>query len=77
MMGEILDSSGKYTNLGVADQNAADGEPLYDGFQTTWVKEEIDLSDYLGSTIIVSLKSFLINMLTRKDTFLMILRSML
>ena len=47
---------GKYTNLGVADQNAADGEPLYDGFQTTWVKEEIDLSDYLGSTIIVRFK---------------------
>ena len=44
---------GKYTNLGVANQNAADGEPLYDGFQTTWVKEEIDLSDYLGNSILV------------------------
>jgi hypothetical protein len=44
---------GKYTNLGVPDQNAANGEPLYDGFQTTWVKEEIDLSDYLGSSILV------------------------
>lgn len=42
---------GNYTNLGVSDQGAADGEPLYDGFQTTWIKEEIDLTDYLGQTI--------------------------
>ena len=47
---------GKYTNTGVADQNAADGEPLYDGFQTSWVKEEINLSDYLGSSILVRFK---------------------
>ncbi len=47
---------GKFTNLGVPDQNAADGEPLYDGFQTTWVKEEIDLSDYLGASILVRFK---------------------
>ena len=44
---------GKYTNEGVPDQNAANGEPLYDGFQTSWVKEEINLSDYLGMSILV------------------------
>lgn len=47
---------GKYTNDGVPDQNAANGEPLYDGFQTSWVKEEIDLSDYLGSSVLVRFK---------------------
>ena len=47
---------GKYTNEGVPDQNAADGEPLYDGFQTSWVKEEINLSDYLGAAILVRFK---------------------
>jgi hypothetical protein len=41
---------GNYTNAGSANQ--ATGEPLYDGFQSTWVKEEISLSDYLGQTII-------------------------
>ena len=40
---------GNYTNAGVSDQEL--GEPLYDGFQNTWVKEEIDLSDYLGQNI--------------------------
>jgi len=40
---------GKYTNTGNAnqDQNA----PLYDGLQNSWVYEEIDLSQYLGSNI--------------------------
>lgn len=28
------------------------GEPLYDGVQTAWVLEEIDLSDYLGELIL-------------------------
>ena len=40
---------GNYTNAGSSNQ--ATGEPLYDGFQTSWVKEEISLSDYLGQTI--------------------------
>ncbi len=40
---------GKYTNKGSSDQ--ATGEPLYDGAQNSWVKEEIDLSDYIGQTI--------------------------
>lgn len=43
---------GNYTNSGVIDQNGANGEPVYDGFQTTWVKEEISLSDYIGDSII-------------------------
>ena len=47
---------GKYTNEGVPDQNAANGDPLYDGFQTSWVKEEINLSDYLGMSILVRFK---------------------
>ncbi|MEE9348932.1 MAG: M14 family zinc carboxypeptidase [Flavobacteriaceae bacterium] len=41
---------GKYTNNGVANQGI-EGEPMYDGIKTNWVKEEIDLSDYLGETI--------------------------
>ncbi len=42
---------GNYTNPGVSDQEL--GEPLYDGVQNTWVKEEIDLSDYIGESILV------------------------
>ncbi len=40
---------GNYTKNGSSNQ--ATGEPLYDGFQSTWVKEEISLSDYLGQNI--------------------------
>ena len=38
---------GLYTNEGTGDQD--EGEPLYDGFQSDWVAEEIDLTDYLGA----------------------------
>src|SRR5690606_24007536 len=38
---------GKYTNQGGSNQDQ--DEPLYDGFQTEWVLEEVDLSDYIGS----------------------------
>ena len=41
---------GNYTKAGSSNQ--AQGEPLYDGFQSTWVKEEISLSDYLGENIL-------------------------
>jgi len=41
---------GKYTNEGVSNQNI-EGEPMYDGNQSSWVKEEIDLSDYIGEYI--------------------------
>ncbi|MCZ6594317.1 MAG: M14 family zinc carboxypeptidase [Bacteroidetes bacterium] len=44
---------GKYTNEGSTNAGQPTGEPLYDGFQNDWVLEEIDLSDYLGSTILV------------------------
>lgn len=36
---------GKYTNEGTSNQT--NGDPVYDGFQTDWVLEEIDLSDYI------------------------------
>ncbi len=42
---------GKYTNTGVGDQGAADGQPLYDGFQNDWVLEEMNLEDYLGGPL--------------------------
>ncbi|NND63624.1 MAG: T9SS type A sorting domain-containing protein [Flavobacteriaceae bacterium] len=43
---------GKYTNEGSTNNGQPTGEPLYDGFQSEWVLEEIDLSDYLGETIL-------------------------
>ncbi|UKN00935.1 immune inhibitor A [Paracrocinitomix mangrovi] len=39
---------GLYTNQGGSNQDV--DEPLYDGFQTSWVLEEIDLTDYIGQT---------------------------
>jgi len=40
---------GNYTVIGNSYQ--AEGEPLYDGFQTNWVMEEVDLTDFLGSSV--------------------------
>ncbi len=40
---------GKYTVIG--NENQAVGEPLYDGTQSTWVQEEINLSDYIGDAV--------------------------
>jgi len=40
---------GNYTTIGSSNQ--AQGEPLYDGFQTQWVQEEIDLNEFIGSTV--------------------------
>lgn len=40
---------GKYTTYG--NSNQALGEPLYDGFQTEWVEEEIELTDFIGNTV--------------------------
>jgi hypothetical protein len=40
---------GKYTHPG--NSNQAFGEPLYDGTQATWVKEEINLEPFLGGEI--------------------------
>ncbi len=42
---------GLYTKTGNSNQD--NGNPLYDGKQLTWVKEEIDLSDYIGKEILI------------------------
>lgn len=44
---------GVYTNEGSNNGFQPQGEPLYDGVQNDWILEEIDLSDYLGETILV------------------------
>jgi len=41
--------AGKYTVNG--NSNQASGEPLYDGFQTEWVQEEVDLTEYVGNSV--------------------------
>jgi bacillopeptidase F (M6 metalloprotease family) len=41
--------SGNYTQPGSSFQ--AEGEPLYDGTQNNWVKEEISLVDFVGKQI--------------------------
>lgn len=40
---------GKYTVEGTIDQDP--GQPVYEGFQNTWVKERIDLTPYAGNQI--------------------------
>jgi len=50
---------GKYTNLGVPQLNWMSqnvgiqpvDEPIYDGTQTDWVQEEVDLNDFIGQII--------------------------
>ncbi|MFM7822852.1 MAG: T9SS type A sorting domain-containing protein, partial [Bacteroidota bacterium] len=42
---------GKYTVDGGNFQ--VPGEPLYEGFQTSWVQEEISLDDYIGYNVLV------------------------
>lgn len=42
---------GLYTKPGSNYQDA--GNPIYDGKQLSWVKEEIDLSDYIGKDILI------------------------
>ena len=44
---------GLYTNEGSSNNSQPTGEPLYDGTQSDWVLEQIDLSDYLGENILV------------------------
>lgn len=41
---------GNYTKKGLAQQGI-ENEPMYDGTQNNWVKEEINLNDYLGQNI--------------------------
>ncbi|MEX0997562.1 MAG: M14 family zinc carboxypeptidase [Flavobacteriaceae bacterium] len=43
---------GKFTSSGSSNNSQPTGEPLYDGTQIEWVEEEINLSEYLGETII-------------------------
>ncbi len=51
--GSWIPQCGKFTNVGSSNNGQPTGEPLYDGTQNDWVLEEIDLSDYLGETILV------------------------
>ena len=44
---------GNYTNNGAANQTGAEDEPVYDGTQLSWVLETIDLSDYIGDSILI------------------------
>lgn len=41
--------SGKYTRSGSSYQ--ATGQPVYDGIQNPWVREEINLSEYAGESV--------------------------
>jgi len=41
--------SGKYTRTGT--ENQAEGEPLFDGLQSTWIQEEMLLEDWLEQEI--------------------------
>ena len=41
---------GKYTNAGTVNNGQFEG-PLYDGFQDSWVQEQINLDDYLGQSV--------------------------
>jgi len=43
---------GNFTNTGVSNQGAANGQPLYDGEQPNWILEEIDISDYMGEEVL-------------------------
>jgi len=40
---------GKFTRPGTENQDQ--GQPVYDGSQTGWVEEEIDLSDFIGGNL--------------------------
>jgi len=47
-----ISQCGLFTNTGSNTGAQPQGEPLYDGTQNVWVQEQIDLSDYLGETIL-------------------------
>ena len=40
---------GNYTNTGTIDQ--ASGQPVYDGTQSTWIREDISLNEYMGKKV--------------------------
>ena len=51
--GSWIPQCGLFTNEGSSNNGQPTGEPLYDGTQNDWVLEQIDLSDYLGESILV------------------------
>ncbi|WP_290627531.1 M14 family metallopeptidase [Altibacter sp.] len=51
--GTWIPQCGNFTNPGSTNSAQPTDEPLYDGAQPEWVQEEINLSDYLGETILV------------------------
>jgi hypothetical protein len=56
--GTWIPQCGNYTNIGVNNQTGANNEPLYDGNQSSWVQESINLSDYLGANIRIRFRLF-------------------
>jgi carboxypeptidase T len=46
-----ISQCGKFTTLGKSTQDL--NKPIYDGKQPDWVKEQIDLSEYLNSKILI------------------------
>ncbi len=48
--GDSIPLCGKYTNSGTGSFQPL-GQPLYDGTQSEWVRESIDLSDFIGQEI--------------------------
>ena len=42
---------GKYTDPGTSSQIF--GEPVYDGFQTEWVRDELNLEEFLGGPVYI------------------------
>jgi carboxypeptidase T len=51
--GTWIGQCGKYTSIGVGGNGGVqpEDEPIYDGVQSSWVLEEINLNDYLGQEI--------------------------
>lgn len=43
---------GNYTHAGSSNQDF--DQPLYDGFQSTWVMETVDLTDFVGEEILIA-----------------------
>ena len=49
--GNYVPLCGKHTNPGTIEQGQAADEPLYDGLQPNWVREEIDLTPFLTPNV--------------------------
>ena len=57
---------GNYTVIG--NDNQDENEPIYDGVQSSWVKESIDLNDFIGENIQLRFR-IVTDMFTRGDGF--------